>query len=123
MIVCLILAACSSKEPRVHIRIQNHGPEDISHFWLGAGGPNGKTVPYGEIPNGQLTPYREVAPVLANYRKYNYITTKDKRYLDVVYPEQHIGSNELAPGYYTFSVMQHEGQSRLTLVREPAPGK
>ena len=119
----MTIGGCSASEPQVHIRIQNNGPEDITAFWLGAGGPNGKTVAYGAIPKGHRTGYRDVAPVLANYRKYNFITTSGKRYLEVVYPERHIGSDRLAPGHYTFSLTQQDGQARLKLVPESAPGR
>ena len=115
----LILPGCSSGKPRVHIRIHNEGPQDISAFWLGAGGPNGKTLAFGAIANGQTTPYRAVAPMLANYRKSNYITGDGRRHLDVIYPEQHFDQPVLVPGHYTFVYLQQNGQSRIKLLRDP----
>jgi len=113
----MALSGCGNGE-QVQIRIRNDSDRDIEHFWLGAGGFGGSSFAYGAIPRGQTTPYQSFAPVLANYRKCNFITADGRQYLDTIYPERHIGSAELSPGRYTFAYDIVNDEPVLTLIQD-----
>ncbi|MBM7843847.1 hypothetical protein [Herpetosiphon giganteus] len=118
-LLLISLAGCGGDDmDKVHIRIRNDSDIDIENFWLGAGGVGQETTPYGAISSGHITEYQAHEPVLANYRKMNFVTVDGKQYLDVIYPEKHVGTPELAPGYYTFSYALVNDKPVLTLTKD-----
>lgn len=118
-LLLISLTGCGGDDVnKVHIRIRNDSEVDIENFWLGAGGVGQSTTPYGPIDSGHITEYQAHEPVLANYRKMNFVTVDGKQYLDVIYPEKHVGTPELAPGNYTFSYAIVGDKPVLTLTKD-----
>lgn len=119
MLLVMTIAGCGTNEQgRIRIRIRNDSDQDITNFWLGAGGPGASTAAYGNIPVGNATSYRSFEPVLAQYRKCNFVTADGTRYLDTIYPEEHLGTPELSPGSYTFAYRIVNGETKLTLTQD-----
>lgn len=118
LIVVLIVASPQAEES-INIRIKNSTSKDIENFWLGAGGTGNSTESYGSIKNGEETRYKSFKPVLANYRKMNFITTDKKQYTDVIYPEKFFDKNELEKGrYYTFKYTITNETAVLTITQD-----
>lgn len=102
-VLAALLTGCAAAGDRVYVRLRNDGPLPWRAAWLGAGGPNGHLRGFGAVDVGETTPYAALAPVLANYRKTDILIAPGRRYGNVVRPEEHVGTPELAPGRYTFS--------------------
>lgn len=105
--ILFVLTACSPMNTnRIHIRIQNASPVDITDFWLGAGsgagGPGSRA--YGAIPSGATTPYRSLKAEFGYYSNYNFITADGQRFVGSTIPVDLIGRMTLEPGYYTFVI-------------------
>jgi len=115
--LALSLFGCGSSE-RVRIRIRNNSDQNITKFWLGAGGISHRTAAYGAIPSGSTTSYQSFEPVYANYSNFNFITGDGGKYVDVVSPIEHIGSVELPAGSYTFAYDIVDGKAVLTLIQD-----
>ncbi len=110
-------------EDAVNIRIRNETGEDIDKFWLGAGSQGGSTgnTAFGSIRNNQNSNYHQIQPVLANYRKCNFLID-GTRYLDNIDPTEHIGADQLLTGkFYTFVYEIVGGEPQLTIIEETAP--
>lgn len=119
VLLMLTITGCGTNEQgRIRIRIRNDSDQDITKFWLGAGGPGASTASYGNIPAGSTTSYQSFEPVLANYRKCNFITADGGKYLDTIYPEQHLSAPELSPGSYTFAYTIVNGEAKLALTQD-----
>ncbi len=116
-LLVMTLWGCGGGEA-VQIRIRNVSDQDITKFWLGAGGRDQSTIAYGAIASGETSSYHSLEPVLANYRKCNFITADGRQYLDTIYPEEHIGSQELPPGRYTYAYDIVNGEASLTLIKD-----
>ena len=117
-LLCMTLTGCGDSAGKVHVRIRNASGQDWKNFWLGAGGPNKHLEEYGAIASGATTDYIALEPMLAKYRKYDFLTPDGTRFNGVIYPENHIGVNELAPGYYTFAFDIANGAAVLTLAQD-----
>lgn len=119
VIIFMIMTSKSSSE-QVNIRVKNATTKDIQNFWLGAGGLNGPSpMSLGAIKNNETTSYRGVDPILARYRKTDFITTDGKRYGDVVYPENFFDKPELEMGsYYTFEYTLQADKPVLKITRD-----
>ncbi len=115
LFMTFLQSSCNDSES-VQIRIRNNTGMEIEDFWLGAGGNGPSTIAYGSIEAGETTDYQAVEPVLARYRKLNFITVDGRQYLDTIYFEEHVGSAELAPGRYTFAYALVNGAAELTLI-------
>lgn len=116
-VLMLSLFSCGGGE-RLRIRIRNDSNQDITKFWLGAGGIGQSTAAYGAISSGDTTPYQSFEPVYANYSNFNFITADGGKYVDVILPEEHIGSAELPPGSYTFGYDIVGGKAVLRLIQD-----
>lgn len=117
------LAACAGVPPEqaVHVRVRNEGPLAWENMWLGAGGPAGHIEHYGDPRAGETTRYHALEPMLAKYRKTDILVVRGRRYENVVYPEQHVGTPTLAPGHYTFAYRIVDDALQMTISRDPAP--
>lgn len=121
--ILFVLTACSPMNPnRIHIRIQNASPVDITDFWLGAGsgagGPGSRA--YGAIPSGATTPYRSLKAEFGYYSNYNFITADGQRFVGSTIPVDQIGRVTLDPGYYSF-VIDTSGRSDLLQIVADVP--
>lgn len=109
----------NTSNKKVSIRIRNESSKDIKYFWLGAGGTSNYSEQYSNIKSGETTAYKSVDAVLAAYRKMNFITTDEKQYMETIYPEKHIGKNELeADASYTFVYTIVEEKPVLKIITE-----
>lgn len=125
MTLCLIsvlLVSCTGNyimNDQIYIRIRNDSDSNIDNFWLGAGPRGGSTgnTAYGPIASGASTDYAQIEPVLANYRKLNFVAD-NVRYQDVIDPQQYVGEPELPPGRYTFAYDIVDGKAVLTLIQD-----
>lgn len=117
-LLCMILSGCGGDAGKVHVRIRNNSNQDWKNFWLGAGGPNNHLEEYGAIASGETTDYIALEPMLAKYRKFDLLTDGGTRYNAVVYPENHLGDKELAPGNYTFAFDIVNNDAVLTLTKD-----
>lgn len=119
VVLMMTIVGCGpDQQSRIRIRIRNDSDQDITKFWLGAGGTGASTVSYGNIPAGSTTSYQSFAPVLANYRKSNFITADGGKFIDTIYPEDHLSAPELSPGSYTFAYTIVNGEVKLTLTQD-----
>lgn len=116
LLMTTLFSGCGDDSENIHIRIRNNTGMEIENFWLGAGGRGPSTISYGSIDAGETTDYQAVEPVLARYRKLNFITIDGRQYLDTIYFEDWVGSAELAPGRYTFAYTLTNGEAQLTLI-------
>jgi len=121
--ILFVLTACNPMNTnRIHIRIQNASPVDITDFWLGAGsgagGPGSRA--YGAIPRGATTHYRSLKAEFGYYSNYNFITADGQRFVDSTIPVDLIGRTTLEPGYYTF-VINTSGRSATLQIVADAP--
>ena len=118
-VLTLALSSCSGgAAEQLHIRIRNDSTENIDKFWLGSGGTGPRVVPFGGIPSGETTDYRALNAVLSSYGKSDFITDDGQRYLNTIDPAAYVGSDELAPGYYTFAYDIVGDESVLTITRD-----
>lgn len=116
-LLIVLLGGCS-KGPQVQIRIRNQSSQDMTNFWLGAGGTGPTPQSYGAIPAGTTTNYRSMPAVLAYYRKSDFLTADGMRYLTTIYPETFLNVAELAPGSYTFSYDIQNGEAVFELLAD-----
>lgn len=112
------LMGCSSdkrNQTQLQIRMRNDTPYAIDNLWLGAGPRGGATedTEFGPIGQGETTPYAQIEPVLANYRKLNFVAN-GTRYNAVV----DLPSQELANGAYTFVCTINGDSTTITVVAE-----
>ncbi len=119
--ILFVLTACSPMNTnRIHIRIQNASPVDITDFWLGAGsgagGPGSRA--YGAIPSGKTTPYRSLKAEFGYYSNYNFITADGQRFVGSTIPVDQIGRMTLEPGYYSFVIDTSGRSAMLQIVAE-----
>ncbi len=114
----LTLLGCGGNQP-VQIRIRNASSQDMTNFWLGAGGTSGISTTFSKIPAGTTTGYRGFSTVRANYSKCNFLMQNGKQYIVNTYPLPNGTSDELAPGNYTFSYDLVGDSGTLTITRDP----
>lgn len=104
------------------IRVRNDSVLNFSDCWLGAGPKGGATqnTTFGKIASGDVSRYKQIEPLLANYRKID-IVADGNRYLDTIDFSTLVGAEELEPGWYTFAYDLVDGEAVLTLTTDPAP--
>ena len=115
-------SADSGDKERIMIRVRDNSALGFTDCWLGAGPKGGatKTTAFGSIGSGDVSRYKHIDAVLANYRKID-IVADGNRYLDTIDFAAHSGAEELQPGWYTFAYDIVDGQAVLTFSEDPAP--
>jgi hypothetical protein len=116
------LFGCSTSgqnQSRIQIRIRNDTPYDIENLWLGAGPKGGATenTEYGAIRQGEESRYYAIEPILANYRKLNFLAN-NFRYIAVIDIAAQTGSEELAAGSYTFVCTTNGEEAEVTILKD-----
>ena len=100
----------------VNIRVINQTGLKIKKLWIGAqSGTYFQDLEPGKSPGN----YKQFKPVLSEYRKINFITEDDKKYLETIYPENFIGQPELSKGsFYTLYIKLDGEKVVLDLKKE-----